>query len=65
MFELKRFLYEEEAMGTVEVVLIVAVLIGIGLLFKNSVVAFVENHLSEMESVDVKVRELKNDKPAQ
>jgi len=55
MKDLKRFICEEEAMGTVEVVLIVAVLIGIGLLFKNAVIEFVTKHLGQMEGVEVDI----------
>jgi len=55
MNDLKRFMCEEEAMGTVEVVLIAAVLIGIGLLFRDSVVNFVNRHLGQMDSVNVNV----------
>ena len=58
MSDLKRFFYEEEAMGTVEVVLIVAVLIGIGLLFKNAVVGFVTKHLKQMKDVEVNIKKI-------
>lgn len=58
MNDLKRFILEEEAMGTVEVVLIAAVLIGIGLLFKNAVVDFVKRHIAQMESFEVDVQDV-------
>ena len=35
--ELERFLREEDAMGVVEVVLIIMVLVGLALIFKNQI----------------------------
>ncbi len=55
MNDLKRFICEEEAMGTVEVVLIAAVLIGIGLMFKDVVLRFVKKHLAQVEEVNVDI----------
>lgn len=58
MSDLVRFIHEEEAMGTVEVVLIVAVLIGIGLLFKDAAVGFVKRHIDQMNGVNVNINEI-------
>jgi Flp pilus assembly pilin Flp len=39
---IKRFISEEDGMGTVELVLIVAALVSIAILFKNEITGFVE-----------------------
>lgn len=39
----KRFLKEEEGMGTVEIILIIVVLIGLVIIFKTQLRALVEN----------------------
>jgi Flp pilus assembly pilin Flp len=38
---LKRFLTEEDGMGTVEVIIIIAVLVGVALLFRKQLITFV------------------------
>lgn len=58
MRDLQRFLVEEDAMGTVEVVLIVAVLLGIGLLFKEKIVEFVTHHLDQVDDVRVDIESI-------
>lgn len=40
---LKRFWMEEDGMGTVEVVIIVAVLVGVALIFKDGITNFATN----------------------
>ncbi len=40
---LNRFLWEEEGLGTVEVVLILAVLVGIALVFRQYIFGFVKD----------------------
>lgn len=40
---LKRFLKEEEGMGTVEIVMIIAALVAVALIFKEAIVEFVTN----------------------
>lgn len=42
MKDFRRFIFEEEAMGTLEVVLISAVLIGAAILFKGKIMSIVE-----------------------
>jgi Flp pilus assembly pilin Flp len=37
---LKDFLHEEDGMGTVEIVLIIAVLVGIALIFRDAIIKF-------------------------
>ncbi|MDR0949012.1 MAG: hypothetical protein LBM69_05815 [Lachnospiraceae bacterium] len=39
----KQFLREEDGMGTVEIILIIVVLIGIVIIFKQQITALVEN----------------------
>lgn len=40
---LKRFLKEEEGMGTVEIVMIIAALVAVALIFREAIVEFVTN----------------------
>lgn len=44
----KSFLNEEEGMGTVEIVLIIAVLVAIALLFKDKITEFVNSALGNI-----------------
>lgn len=44
----KGFLKEEEGMGTVEIVLIIAVLVAIALLFKDKITEFVNKALGNI-----------------
>ena len=53
MEDLKRFFVEEEAMGTIEVVLIAAVLISLALLFKGKAVDFVKYQMDELDKATV------------
>lgn len=46
---LRDFLREEDGLGTVEIVLIIAVLVGLALIFKNAIVKFVNNILGNIE----------------
>lgn len=45
---LKEFWQEEEGMGTVEIVLIIAVLVSIALIFRNQVIEFVRSNLESI-----------------
>lgn len=45
----KDFLREEDGLGTVEIVLIIAVLVGLALIFKNAIVGFVKSILGNIE----------------
>ncbi len=58
MSTLGRFIYEEDAMGTVEVVLIAAVLIGLGLVFKKSALTFVTNHTKQISGKQINIENL-------
>lgn len=44
----KEFIREEEGMGVIEIVLIIAVLVGMALLFKDKVESFVTNALNDI-----------------
>jgi len=45
---LKRFITEEDGMGTVEVIIIIAVLVGVALLFRNQLIKFVNSIISNL-----------------
>lgn len=45
---MKRFIKEEEGLGTVEMVLLIAVLVGLALIFKDSIIAFVKKILDQI-----------------
>lgn len=43
---------KEDGFGTIEVVIILAILVGIALLFKNQITVFVENILNDIVNKD-------------
>jgi len=45
---LKRFIMEEEGMGTVEVIIIIAVLVGVALLFRKQLIVFVNSIIENL-----------------
>lgn len=45
---LKRFIYEEDGMGTVEVIIIIAVLVGVALLFRKQLINFVNGIINNL-----------------
>ncbi|PYG88517.1 putative flagellin with Flp1-like domain [Ruminiclostridium sufflavum DSM 19573] len=45
---LKRFAAEEDGMGTVEIVIIIAVLVGVALLFRNQLIKFVNSIIENL-----------------
>lgn len=47
---LKSFFKEEEGLATLEIVLIVVVLIGLALLFKDTITNFVKNILDKIDA---------------
>lgn len=53
----KRFIQEENGMGTVELVIIVAVLVGIALIFREAIFGFVDNAVNGIFN-DNKVQDL-------
>jgi len=57
---LKDFLREEDGLGTVEIVLLIAVLVGLALLFKNQIVDFVAKILGKVVDKDVDPSDIEN-----
>jgi len=61
----KAFLKEEDGMGTVEIILIIAVLVAIALIFRNSIMNFVKGIIDKIfpdvgnEALDNKSKEIK------
>lgn len=45
---MKRFLMEEDGLGTVELVLILAALVSIAIIFKGKIVTFVKTHTGKI-----------------
>ncbi len=45
---IKRFLKEEDGLGTVEIVIILAVLVSIALIFRNTIIKFVQKTLESI-----------------
>jgi Flp pilus assembly pilin Flp len=60
---LKNFIRDEEGISTVEIVVIIAILVGIALLFKNSIVSFVKKIISNFIDTDVKPEDIQNQAP--
>jgi Flp pilus assembly pilin Flp len=44
----KRFITEEDGMGTVEVIIIIAVLVGVALLFRSQLIRFVNSIIENL-----------------
>ena len=55
MKEVKNFLKEEDGIGTVEIILILVVLIGLVLIFKNQLTSLVQNIFNTIKSQAGKV----------
>lgn len=50
MSEWKRFVYEEDGIGTVEIILILVVIIGLILIFKNQLTALVNRTFTNISN---------------
>lgn len=48
--QVKRFVKEEDAMGSVEIILILVILVGLVLIFRTQVVAIVENSFKQIKT---------------
>lgn len=48
--EMRHFLQEESGMGSVEIILIIVVLVGLVLIFRGQVTSMVENAFSQIKS---------------
>ena len=46
------FFLDEDGLGTVEIVLLIAVLVGLALIFRNQIVGFVKDTLSEVTGTE-------------
>lgn len=55
---LKRFLQEEDGLGTVEIVVIIAVLVGIALIFRDAIIKFVTDIMKSVFADDSITRDV-------
>jgi Flp pilus assembly pilin Flp len=60
---LKNFIKDEEGISTVEIVVIIAILVGIALLFKESIVSFVKKIINNFIDADVNPAEIQSEAP--
>lgn len=54
----KRFLKEEDGLGTVEIVVIIAVLVGIALIFRDAIIKFVTDIMKSVFADDTITRDV-------
>lgn len=57
---IKRFISEEDGMGTVEVIIIIAVLVGVALLFRKQLITFVNGIINNLFPDATKLENNKN-----
>ncbi len=57
---LRRFITEEDGMGTVEVIIIIAVLVGVALLFRKQLIEFVNGIIENLFPDPKKLENNKN-----
>ncbi|KAB3537231.1 hypothetical protein F8154_02750 [Alkaliphilus pronyensis] len=50
---LKRFMYEEDGLGTVELVLLLAILVGLALMFRKAIVEYVGKILANITKNEI------------
>lgn len=55
---IKRFIKEEDGLGTVEIVVIIAVLVGIALIFRDAIINFVTNIMKGVFDDDTIAKDL-------
>ena len=55
---LKRFLKEEDGLGTVEIVVLIAVLVGIALIFRDAIIKFVTDIMKSVFADDTIIRDV-------
>ena len=60
---LKGFLKDEDGISTVEIVVIIAILVGLALLFKTSIVSYVKKLLDKFLNVKVDPTQIQNEAP--
>lgn len=54
------FLKEEDGLGTVEIVVIIAVLVGIALIFRDAIIKFATNIMSNVFADDSIINDIKS-----
>lgn len=54
----KRFLREEDGLGTVEIVVIIAVLVGIALIFRDAIIKFVTDIMKNVFADDSIIKDI-------
>lgn len=57
---LSRLIYEEDGLGTVELVLLLAILVGLALMFRKAIVEFVRNILANITSNEIDPKEIES-----
>ena len=57
---LKNFLSEEDGLGTVEIVVIIAVLVGIALIFRDAIIKFVTTIMQSVFADDSIINDVKS-----
>lgn len=60
---LKNFMKDEDGISTVEIVVIIAILVGIALLFKESIVSFVKKIINSFINLDVSPEKIQGEAP--
>ncbi len=55
---IKNFLSEEDGLGTVEIVVIIAVLVGIALIFRDAIIKFVTNIMQSVFADDAIINDI-------
>ncbi|MGE5615269.1 MAG: Flp1 family type IVb pilin [Bacillota bacterium] len=55
---LKKFMSEEDGLGTVEIVIIIAVLVGIALIFRDAIIKFVTDIMKSVFADDSITRDI-------
>lgn len=57
----KRFMQEEDGMGVIEIVIIIAVLVAIALFFRREIIGFFQKIVAQAFPQDGQINELDND----
>lgn len=60
---LRNFLKDEDGISTVEIVVIIAILVGLALLFKSSIVSFVKKIIGNFINADVSPASIESEAP--
>lgn len=51
--EIKRFIKEDEALGTVEIVVLIAILVGVALLFKDRIMKLINSMFDKIDAGEI------------